>query len=172
MIFTISNLPITTERLSVSPVELNDCEFLMELMNSPDWLKFIGDRNVPTLSATQIYIGNITNNPNINYLIVRDKETLYALGIVTLIKREYLEHWDIGFAFLPRFNGNGFAYEASKALLNNLMAKKEYQTLLATTKKDNTSSIKLLLKLGFHFTQEIRWQDEVLQLYTYSEIKK
>lgn len=163
---TTSNISIKAERVNIRRVEPGDADFLMELMNSEGWITFIGDRNVPTLEAASNYIRGIVNNPFINYLVVTHNEIKVPMGIVSLIKREYLEHWDIGFAFLPRFNGQGYAYEATEALIDAIKFEKEFNTLLATTKKDNTRSVRLLEKLGFHFNKQIEWQSEILQLYS------
>ena len=76
------------------------------------------------------------------------------VGIISLIKRSYLEYFDIGFAFLPQYTNNGYAYEASKAILAMVSRLPAFKTVLATTLSSNKSSIKLLAKLGFRFEKE------------------
>jgi RimJ/RimL family protein N-acetyltransferase len=89
-----------------------------------------------------------------------------AIGIVTLIKRDYLDHPDIGFAFLPAYSKNGYAFEATKEVLSDLLKQSGYQTILATTIKENDSSVKLLKKLGFGFSKEITHEKDLLQLFS------
>lgn len=48
------------------------------------------------------------------------EKTRVKIGLVTLIKRDYLDFNDIGFAFLPTYFSNGYAYEATKTVLENL----------------------------------------------------
>jgi RimJ/RimL family protein N-acetyltransferase len=137
-------------------------------MNTPEWIKFIGDRNVPTLEAVSNYIAKVKSNPLINYLVVRDKESSVPMGIVTFIKRDYLDHWDVGFAFLSRFTRKGYAYEAAKGLLTEIANTKSHTAILASVLKENSNSIKLLERLGFEFNREIYVGPEKLQLYSIS----
>ncbi len=39
---------ITSKRLTLSKLTLADSRFIYELVNTPDWIRFIGDRNVKT----------------------------------------------------------------------------------------------------------------------------
>jgi len=59
-----------------------------------------------------------------------------------------LEHHDIGFAFLPSFSNNGYAYEAANTVLKNVIHKYNLSHIFATTVPKNIISIKLLKKLG------------------------
>ena len=87
------------------------------------------------------------------------------MGIVSFIKRDYLDHHDIGFAFLPQFSNQGFAFEAVNAVLEKLVQDDEHSTILATTIPENIKSITLLLKLGFIFEKQIENDGEKLSVY-------
>src|ERR1044072_2576440 len=100
---------INTERLLLQPLSLQDDQFIFELVNTEGWLKFIGNRNINALTDAQIYIRKILSSENIAYLVVSLKKVGDKIGVITFIKREYLEHHDIGFAFLPAFSKNGYA---------------------------------------------------------------
>jgi [ribosomal protein S5]-alanine N-acetyltransferase len=153
-----------TSRLLLSELNLNDSEFIRELVNSPEWIKFIGERNVGSEEEGLKYVQKIIGNPNVNYWIVRLQEGEIPIGIITLIKRDYLDHPDIGFAFLAKYTKNGYAYEAASVVLNDMLKKTDH--VLATTMRENTSSIKLLEKLGFRFEKEIKNGNELLLLYS------
>ena len=112
---------IHTDRLSIGPLLSTDTMFISELVNSKGWLQFIGDRKVHSPEDAAAYIEKINDNPHVTYWVARLKDTGTAAGVVTLIKREYLEHHDIGFAFLPVFAGKGYAYEAAKAVLYKII---------------------------------------------------
>jgi len=45
-----------TERLHLRPTNLEDAAFIMEMLNTPKWLQYIGDRNVKTVKAAEEYI--------------------------------------------------------------------------------------------------------------------
>ncbi len=166
----MTDLEFKTPRLRVRPVDLNDNEFIFKLVNSSGWLKFIGNRNVKSKEDAVHYIRKIQNTANLTYWVVTIAETQEPIGITSLIKRDYLNHFDIGFAFLPEFMGKGYAYEATHGLFKELTKKTEHKTMLAVTVPGNTTSIKLLKKLGMHFEKEIEVGMEILHIYsTWSE---
>jgi [ribosomal protein S5]-alanine N-acetyltransferase len=157
---------IKTERLNIKPLALNDAEFMRELMNSPGWIKFIGDRNLHTQTDAVNYIQKILNNDNYTCLVFKIKETEIPIGIVTIIKRDNLEHHDIGFALLPQYGKLGYSFEASKKVLDELLTSQLHTKILAITVKDNDKSISLLEKLGFNFIEEKTQDNEVMLVYS------
>jgi ribosomal-protein-alanine N-acetyltransferase len=156
-----------TEFLYIEPLSINDSMFILELVNTPGWLKFIGDRNVRTQEYAISYINRILGNPDVAYWTVRLKTNQVPIGVITLIKRDYLPHHDLGFAFLPQFSGKGYAYEATKKVIEELSKETYYSVLLAITIKNNTSSIKLLERTGFKFEKIIKVENDELAVYEY-----
>ncbi len=161
---------LDTTRLYLNPVTPDDAAFIFELVNTPGWLKFIGDRQVYDLEAAAAYVQKMKGNGAANSWVARLKEGETPIGVVSFLKRDYLDHHDIGFAFLPRFGKQGYAYEAASAVLNNLMATGDYPCIYATTLPDNTNSIQLLEKLGLQFERVIRVGKEDLRLYAITSI--
>ncbi len=154
-----------TERLFLRTLTADDSGFIFELVNTAGWIKFIGDRNVKNNEDADKYIQKIITNTAINYRVVTLLNNQTAVGVVTLIKRDYLDHPDIGFAFLPAYSKNGYAFEATTAVLDGLLNSGEHATILATTIPENNSSIQLLRKLGFSFSKEIINEGELLQVF-------
>jgi len=165
------NLPdtIQTNRLLLTALSLNDDALILELVNTEGWLKFIGDRKVGNLTDAQAYIQNKIDSPHVHYWTVKLSEDHHPIGVVTYIKKEYLDYPDIGFAFLPAYGGLGYAYEASRALLNQAIT--TTPSVCATTVPENSKSIALLLKLGFEYQREIDAAGTQLSLYTLSTDK-
>lgn len=102
---------IQTERLILRQLTPADAPFILQLLNEPSWLQFIGDRGVRTLAEAEQYI---INGPIAMYVeygfglyVVEQKENPQPMGLCGLIKRPLLEDVDIGFAFLPAFWGKG-----------------------------------------------------------------
>jgi ribosomal-protein-alanine N-acetyltransferase len=157
---------LTTERLLLQPLKETDAAFLFELVNTEGWIRFIGDRNVKTLADAQAYTAKILGSPNLLYWVVSLKADATKIGIVSLIKRDYLEHHDLGFAFLPAHSGKGYAFEAAKTALERLLASGAHKLLLATAISGNTRSIALLEKLGFGFVEEIVVDGEELLVFS------
>lgn len=156
----------STSRLLLNKLSLQDADFIFELVNTPEWKAFIGERNLNTIEDAIKYVQKIMSNQSIDYWIVRSRESNLSLGIITFIKREYLDHHDIGFAFLKKYTGKEFAFEAAAVVLSDAMKYPEHSSILATTVKENKRSIRLLERLGLQFLKEIQIENEVLLVYS------
>jgi len=157
----------TTDRLNLSPITLADDQFILELVNSPGWLRFIGDRNIHNTDDAQGYINKILSNFAFPYWVVSLKTDQTPIGVITFIKRDYLDFPDLGFAFLPDYMGAGYAFEAASTIKNYVLSKNITERILATTLPANVASIKLLAKLGFRFQQDMVINDDTLAVYEY-----
>lgn len=164
----IEQLEMQTDRLLLRPLKQSDFAFIFDLVNTKQWLANIGDRNVRSVADAQLYIQRILANPNIRYCIFETNDQNIPIGIITLIKRDYLTHWDLGFALLPAYTGQGFALEASNAVLKYLSKDTNVTKLFAITLPENSSSVNLLTKLGFSFEKELARDGEQLHLYALS----
>jgi [ribosomal protein S5]-alanine N-acetyltransferase len=157
---------IFTARLNVEKITLDDYDFIESLVNTKGWIENIGDRNIHSKNDAIAYINKILGTENFFYWVVRTKDANTPIGIISFLKRSYLENFDIGFAFLPDFTNKGYAYEAAKALLLTVSKLPEFNSILATTLYSNNNSIKLLTKLGFRFEKEIEIENAKLHIYT------
>ncbi|QBA63984.1 GNAT family N-acetyltransferase [Muriicola soli] len=162
---------IETERLRLRPINLKDVDFIFELVNSKGWLEFIGDRNVSDKKDAENYIKRILANENYFYTIFELKNTLKAIGIITLLNREEEEFPDIGFALLPYFESNGYAFEASRYYLDKIKNLNTYDNIIAITIPDNVKSIRLLEKLGLHYMGNYKKGEEILSYYSLKNVK-
>ncbi len=156
---------IQTERLDLDTIRTSDHDFILELLNSKGWLEFIGDRHVRSTEDAIGYIKKIQETPDLKYWIIRVRATAVPVGIVSFIKRSYLEHFDLGFAFLTRYHGKGYAFEAAKRVLQVLQS--DHPVILATCLPSNEQSIRLLIKLGFVFTHEKEVEKETVHIFRY-----
>lgn len=159
---------IVTNRLILNEIQEGDHEFIFMLVNSPGWLKFIGDRKIRTTEDAIAYIRKIGDHPQITYWTVTQKPDAQPVGIITLVKRGYLEYYDIGFAFLPEYTGRGYASEATTAVLQILPADLISDKILAVTTQENSSSVKLLEKLNFTYETAISEDGKTLLQYALS----
>src|SRR5678815_4161900 len=112
---------IETDRLILRRFTAEDAPFILELLNEPSWLRFIGDKGVRTLGDARDYIrkGPVAMYARYGFglEVAALKESGLPIGMCGLIKRDTLEDIDIGFAFLPRFWGKGYAHEAAAATM-------------------------------------------------------
>lgn len=156
---------LTTERLLIEKLAPGDSAFILILLNTPGWLKFIGDRNINTLSDAEAYVQRTIDSPTIQYWIVKKATDRTPVGAVSFIKKDYLNHHDIGYAFHPDFGKLGYAYEAAKAVLECLSGNSLYPVILATVAPDNQPSIRLLEKLGLKQERQIEVEGKPLLLF-------
>ena len=160
-----------TERLYLRPTSVEDAPFILELMNTPKWMQFIGDRKVTTVALAEEYIQNkmlpqLERLGYSNYTLIT-KQGNQKVGTCGLYDREGLKGVDIGFALLPGQEKKGYAFEAAEALKNAAFDEFKIDTILVITTHDNTASQRLLEKLGLEFqgTTRIPNDDEELLLY-------
>ncbi len=156
----------TTDRLSIAPLNIADSAFIFDLLNTEGWIKFIGNRNINSPEDAQEYINRINTTAGVHYWTVSIKNSNVTIGLVTLIQRSYLPCHDIGFAFLPLFAGQGYAYEAAAAFMKIVFNQFKLPKLLAITLPANKQSIKLLEKLGMKFEKEMDEGEEKLLQYS------
>ena len=127
----------------------------MQLLNDPDWLKYIGDRNIKNIQDAIAYIQQGPQAMYYQYgmdlLVVESFAQQQHVGLCGLLKRIELPHPDLGFAFLPKYRKQGLALEAAKLVLADARERKLTDKVLAITSIDNHQSIKLLKKLAFNF---------------------
>jgi len=162
---------IESERLFLRPLTLEDAEFILQLLNTDGFIKYIGDRNVRTIEQAKDYL---LNGPLKSYQVngfglslAELKTDRTPVGMCGLLKRDYLDHADIGFAFLPDHTGKGYAYEIAKEIIHYGLNELQMKKIFAIVLSENSSSIKLLKKLGFRYEKNFISPDtgEELGLY-------
>lgn len=160
---------LTTDRLILRRLTITDAPFMLALLNSPLWLRFIGDRNVHTVDDARHYIVNGALNSyeqhGFGTYRVSLRETGDAIGTCGLHRRDTLPDVDLGFAFLPGFEGKGYGYEAASAVLTHAATELKLSRLTAFCNPDNRASIALIEKLGFQFEKRIQYGDKESLLY-------
>jgi len=155
---------LETDRLVLRWLEEADAPFILELLNEPSFLQFIGDRGVRSLEDA---LGYIHDGPRASYKehgfglnLVEHKEEKRPIGMCGLLRREGLKDPDIGFAFLSRYWGRGYAFEAAGAALAHGRASFGLGRIVAITAPDNEASVRLLEKLGLSFETMVRLADD------------
>jgi RimJ/RimL family protein N-acetyltransferase len=162
---------IQTERLNLRWLQDSDAGFILDLLNQPSWLEFIGDRGVRNLEDARAYINNgplaMIKRYGFGLWLTEISASKTPIGLCGLIKRDTQEDVDIGFAFHPDAWGKGYAKEAATACVAFARAQAKLTRLVAITLPNNQSSIKLLRAVGLQYEKDFSFQgsDEVLQLY-------
>jgi [ribosomal protein S5]-alanine N-acetyltransferase len=147
---------------------VEDAEFMFELLNDPSFIQNIGDRHIQTMDDARSYI---VNSPVASYAkngfglcLVVLKETGESIGMCGLIRREYLEDVDIGYALLPRFWSKGYASEAARAVKKYARDVVGLKRMVAIVDPANEGSIRVLEKLGLHYEKMVRLSADDIDL--------
>lgn len=151
---------LSTERLTLSELSFEDAEFIVQLLSDADFIRFIGDKGVRSIADAQQYL---QSGPMDSYAkngfglyLVRLRTDGTRIGICGLVCRESLDDPDVGFALMPDFRCNGYAYESAAAVVQHARGNLGLGRLLGITNPDNRGSIRLLEKAGFAFERRVR----------------
>jgi RimJ/RimL family protein N-acetyltransferase len=143
-----------TARLLVRTATPEDAAFYHALVNDPDFIEHIGDKGIRSEeeARTALLTGPIAMQEERGHslYVVELKGHPGPIGMCGLIKRDILDHVDIGYAYLPDWRGQGYAYEAAQAVLAHAPTL-GIERLLAIVSPANAASNGLLRKLGMRF---------------------
>ncbi|HWW80239.1 MAG TPA: GNAT family N-acetyltransferase [Steroidobacteraceae bacterium] len=163
-----------TERLRLSHLSSpDDAPFILELLNDPGFIQNIGDRGVRTLPQADDYIesGPVASYEKFGFglYLVETRQPSVRLGICGLLRRDFHPDVEIGFAFLPRFRGKGYAIEAASAVMTLGLQTLRLERIVALTAPHNHDSMKLLERLGLKFERMIQFpgHPEESRLFAY-----
>lgn len=158
-------------RLRMRRSRRDDADFIIELLNDPAWLEFIGNRNIRSRDDAHRYIETVlqalVTRTGFGLDIVERKADHAPIGLCGLIKRDELDDVDLGFALLPAWRGGGYAREAARAVLEHAVQALGLTRVAAIVSARNERSIHLLRELGFAFERDfaLRPDDPHVSLY-------
>ena len=163
-----STIVFATPRLSLRQLTTGDATFICELLNDPDFVRFVADRGVRTDDDARRYIAD---GPVASYArhgfglwLVERNDDGTPIGICGLLKRDVLPDADIGFAFLPAFRARGYAHEAAAAVLASALPRFGLARVSAVVNPENAGSIRVLEKLGMTFERMVRLSDTAREI--------
>jgi RimJ/RimL family protein N-acetyltransferase len=161
---------LETPRLTLRRFTLEDAPFIIEMVNDPAWLEHIGDRNVRTTEEAHAYLrqGALAMYERVGFgmYVVTLKESGDPVGTCGLIQRDGLDDIDIGFAFLPRYRGQGYALESAAAVLEHAR-RLGLKRVVAIVSAANHRSIRILEKIGLRFERTIKLPGDEEEILLY-----
>lgn len=165
-----------TERLLIRPTHIDDADFILQLLNTPKWMEFIGDRNVKDADDAKKYT-EVKMLPQLKQLgysnnTVILKSTQEKIGICGLYSKNSLEHLEIGFAFLPNFEKKGYGFESANRVIAFGFQELNMKSVSGITSLNNVASQKLLLKLGFYFDKKTLLPDESEEVMVFKKVNE
>ncbi|MEP2935219.1 MAG: GNAT family N-acetyltransferase [Gilvibacter sp.] len=143
---------IQTQNLYLREAHSKDAAFILQLVNTPTWLQHIGDRNVHSIEEAQEFIQSRlvhsykTHGYGLYVVLLKDHQI--PIGLFGFVKRDYLDHPDIGFALLPNYTGQGYGKEAANASMEYGVNQLGFPVVLGITSQENIVSQRLLARLG------------------------
>ena len=159
---------IETERLDLREMSEADAGVVLEILNYPGFIRFVGDRGVRTLEDAARYIderfAESYRQNGFGLWLVETKGEKVPVGICGLVKRDSLPGVDIGYAFLPPFRSKGYAFESGSAVLRHARDALGLERLYAIVNPDNAVSIRVLEKLGMKFERMVRLPGEETEI--------
>ena len=144
---------IQTDRLHLRLIDPDhDASDMLALLNEPGFIRNIADRGVRTLAQARDYtaervLGSYTLNGFGMYAIIRRSDGAW-LGNAGLVKRPELPGPDIGYALKAQYEGQGYAFEAARAVQHYARDRLGYPELYGIVAPHNERSAALLQKLG------------------------
>jgi RimJ/RimL family protein N-acetyltransferase len=147
-------------RVVLRRLTLADAPFILELLNDPDFIANIADRHVRTLEDAERYLvaGPLEMYDRLGYGLwcVELRTTGTPIGICGLLKRDWLEDVDLGFALLPDFRARGYALDAARIALARASEVYAVPRVVAIVSRGNERSERLLAKLGMAFEKMVQ----------------
>lgn len=159
---------IETDRLVLRKLTIDDAKFILDLLNQPSFIQFIGDRGVRTLDDARDYIlkrlVDSYERFGFGLYLTLLKDNKVPIGICGLVKRESLEDVDVGFAFLPQYWSKGYAFESASGVLAYARNTLGLKRIVGITTPDNQSSIKVLEKMRLKFEKMVNLSEDDIAL--------
>ena len=155
------NTTLETERLLLRPLELPDTDAFLAVNSNPNVARYL--RNpLKTMEESEMYIRKIISEyeqNGIGRFAAILKQTNRLIGFSGLKFRATEENghsnfYDLGYRFAEEYWNMGLATEAALAWLEYGFKEMELPTIHACAVADNIRSNKVLVKLGFQFTNQ------------------
>ena len=164
-----------TERLLLRPTSEKDAELIYLVMNTPKFIRFVGDRKINSIQDAEKYI-QAKMLPQLHMLgyssySILTKNGGSKIGTCGLYHRDGIDGIDIGFGLLPQYEGMGYAYESAHRLMSAAFFEYELEEIKAITTKENSSSQRLLEKLGLAIIGTTKLPNDHKELLLY-QVKK
>ncbi|MDN3918900.1 GNAT family N-acetyltransferase [Roseateles violae] len=143
---------LRTERLRLRQFTPADADFMLALVNDPDWHRNINDPGVRDREQALAWMETRLFEPyqrlGHGFWAVERLSDGQLIGMCGLFKRDSLPEVDVGYALAAPFRGQGYAREAAGACLAYGREQLGLRRILAIIAPDNTPSARVLESIG------------------------
>jgi RimJ/RimL family protein N-acetyltransferase len=165
-----------TERLILRELLPTDDKGMFELDSDPEVHEYLGRKPVKTIEESRNLIAFIREQYNTNGIgrwAVIEKETQEFVGWAGLkLIREPINYhtnfYDLGYRFIRRYWGKGFATEAAKASLAYGFGQMQLKEIYGMAHIHNTASQQVLTKAGLQYLETFDYEGEQMHWYKIS----
>jgi ribosomal-protein-alanine N-acetyltransferase len=148
---------IETDRLILRTLEPTDAAGMFELDSDPEVHQYLGGNPVKSIEQSQADIEFIRKQYQENGIgrwAVIEKSTNEFIGwgglkLITEPVYNHVNYYDVGYRFIKKFWGKGYASETAKASIEYGFSKLSQSFLYAMADVNNHASIHVLEKSGF-----------------------
>ncbi|TQF67951.1 GNAT family N-acetyltransferase [Pseudoalteromonas luteoviolacea] len=167
-------MELLTQRLKLRLLNKQDWNFFQNLNQNHQAMRYVADipdeQRLRNLFESRIETWEKGKDSYLSFVIERldNKEPIGLHGLKGFAENQ--QQAELGFILHPNYQGQGFALEATKAVIEFALKAMGYQALVATVTDGNTASLGLLYKLGFVHYQTIKqnfkinniWHDDIV----------
>ena len=169
-------MQLNAPRLRLRPVQLSDAESIFQYRSHPETSKFLSMIPVSTMDV-HAFIEKTSTEIDIpgtwfQFVIIENQlnKVIGDIGIHFLDNDTENKQVEIGYTLSANHRGKGYATEALHAVITFLFQNLKKHRIIASIDPTNTSSIKLIERLGFrkeaHFVESLyfhgEWVDDVI----------
>ena len=144
---------LKTPRLDLRKFETDDAEFFFNMNSDPEVLRYTGDVNFESVAAARQFIEKYDHYSKHGYgrwtVVLRQTgETIGFCGLKNHPDEGYI---DLGYRFLQKHWGQGYASEAAQACVYYGLHHLGLNEIVGRTAEENKASIRVLEKSGMKF---------------------
>ena len=162
---------LETKRLLLRRFTANDAQFLFELDNDPEVMRYINGGTPTPLEIIEkeilpVFLNHEDQFPTYGFWAAIEKNSHGFLGwfvfrpVAAKSTREGRHEVDIGYRLHKRAWGVGYATEGARALIDKGFRESGVTCVTATTYEENQASRRVMEKLGMTFRRSFRITSE------------
>lgn len=151
----MNDIILETERLYLREMTPEDAESAYLLNLDPEVIRYTGDNPFESVEDAKTFLEKYTHYRQYGFgrWAVILKETGEYLGWCGLKYTPELDEFDIGYRFMQKFWGFGYATEAAEACMQYGFEKLGIPVIVGRAMPENTASVRVLEKIGLTYLE-------------------
>ena len=139
---------ITTDRLILRPLTLDDAEAAFEWTGDERVARYMIYSTHESVETTKEWLRSIKPSENVFGFVRKSDNKLIGSGGIRLLEDGF---WEFGYNLRYDCWGQGYATEASRAMIELVRSRYGDVRLIAECAAENTASAHVIEKCGLHF---------------------